>query len=735
MSDDEGGFDFAASLGGSLMKDLLADLAVDEEDAQEWLNLEQLEQELQHLDLDQGSAVAPPSTAAGMVVSSQAAAAQAFQTHSLMGSAGAMPPPLPTSTTQQPEVSAMDAWSLSLQKFTASSVMAADFLEADSARKQQQSSATTTTASGGVAPPPGLKVDLLAKAEEYDVTLSANVPPPPGITPTASQQVISQAAAKLVQDLQQTQVETTVRGAPPAKQQQKKPPPPQKPTSASRAAAPAPADSLLVEQLQKGLSAVHETEVLEEEQEMAYAAGTKTPPTGQFNKLPKPTPLTPQNSIGFIPESRTPQSYPGAPTPQPTPVATKPVNQAIMAASVPPIPMMPPVMAVPLRTPGPAWQSPPPPPPPAAAPRRVVFANPHPAAPPIHAAQLQGRYMKARDITYVVHGMLRPILAAEQSGAMSTYHLQFWTRHHPVKPPPSSSSNKSGSQLTRQQQQQVDYVAQEVASRAKKAQEWSESNKTLGRTAKTNVARPRALIAVTNQALNAGADDASPDSSASKKHQRAALWKSRIYCDQAYQALQAVIDAWKSQGSASAQPHLIKLFKCLGVAVVTVQKDDDQGHTVVQNQYTVDPEALRLLLKLPKGQVLLARVLEQALLPPAVVQALLPVALDVLCGSGGGAVSSPENTNASQADGRADDRVFAAWSVVVQTLPELSGPTIQAAVRAIQRHSGTALSSTVRMQCTHALLQRGGATAARDAEFAKEWTVTEQEFMNILAGL
>jgi len=314
--------------------------------------------------------------------------------------------------------------------------------------------------------------------------------------------------------------------------------------------------------------------------------------------------------------------------------------------------------------------------------------------------------MKARDITYVVHGMLRPILAAEHSGQMSTYHLQYWTRHHPVKPPEPRQPTKTP----------PDFVAKEFASRAKKAQQWSDSHKTLGKTAKTNVARPRALIAVTNTL------PAENDNSNHKK-QRAALWKSRIYCDQAYQALQAVVDRWKASGSASAQPHLVKLFKCLGISVQMTKDNDNSDSDVVHKTYAVDAEVLRLLLKLNKGKVLLARVLEQALLPPAVVPVLLPVALEILCGT------------AADADDRADDRVFAAWTVVLQTLPEWSGAALLRAVRAVQEHPVTGLSSTTRMQCTHALLQRGGAVAARDDEFAKEWNVTEQEFMNILAGL
>lgn len=389
---------------------------------------------------------------------------------------------------------------------------------------------------------------------------------------------------------------------------------------------------------------------------------------------------------------------------------------------------------------GPAWQTPPPRPPP----RRVVFANPHPAAPPIHAAQLQSRYMKARDITYVVHGMLRPILAAESSGQMSTYHIQYWTRHHPVKPPASASKAKPTAKQ--------DFVARELASRARKAQEWSESRKTLGSTAKANVARPRALIAVTNT-LNSAAAAAASDGDSSSSKQRATLWKARIYCDQAYQALQAVTDSWKASGRAGAQPHLIKLFKCLGIHLQTVREElkdggDDSGEPVIiKNQYSVDPAALLLLLKLPKGKVLLARVLEQALLPPPVVPVFMPVALELLCASAPSGAAPGATGGAAVGDvaDAADDRVFLAWTAVLRTLPVIAGDALLETVRGIMRQapSNNVLSTTARMQCVHALLQRGGDLAGSESRssddknseeaFAQDWAVAEQEFMALLA--
>src|SRR3569832_1629479 len=118
MSDDD---DLFASLGGSLMRDILADLQVDDDESN-WLSLEQLEQELSKLespsllmstDQDQSSA---PFSAASMVVQHAASSATAPPVH----------------VPDQP----VDAWSLSLQKFTHTS-LEQDFLQADSVRKEQ----------------------------------------------------------------------------------------------------------------------------------------------------------------------------------------------------------------------------------------------------------------------------------------------------------------------------------------------------------------------------------------------------------------------------------------------------------------------------------------------------------------------------------------------------------------------------------------------------------------------
>jgi hypothetical protein len=144
------------------------------------------------------------------------------------------------------------------------------------------------------------------------------------------------------------------------------------------------------------------------------------------------------------------------------------------------------------------------------------------------------------------------------------------------------------------------------------------------------------------------------------------------------------------------QPHLLKLTNCLGVSVRTAaavapaahQEEEEEISSSARNtnnhKYAVDPAVLQLLLLQVALQVLTAT--------PAVT-------------AEGGATTAGMLV--------ADDRVFAAWTMVIQTLPDLGGSTIRQTVQAVQQQSEAALSSYLRMQSTHAPLQRGGIVAAQ----------------------
>merc|ERR1719446_1229156 len=99
-----------------------------------------------------------------------------------------------------------------------------------------------------------------------------------------------------------------------------------------------------------------------------------------------------------------------------------------MAAPIAPLTGV--VVGAAVSTPGPAWQRPPPPPPPMPQEppsyRSKALCNPHPAAPPIPAVALGSSCMKGRDVAYVIHAILKPVLA--EGTSENDYYIQYIKR-------------------------------------------------------------------------------------------------------------------------------------------------------------------------------------------------------------------------------------------------------------------------------------------------------------------
>jgi hypothetical protein len=321
------------------------------------------------------------------------------------------------------------------------------------------------------------------------------------------------------------------------------------------------------------------------------------------------------------------------------------------------------------------WQAPqPPPPPPPTVHARLMC---YPRAAPVEASHLTSRYMTARDILYVVHSILKPLNAATGG---DYYYERLW----------QANSNKTAGQGLEKQQ----------FKRQEKTKEWSSEHAVLGRVAKTNVARPRSLIAVSPVAADKSTTE-------DKKH-RATLWKARIYCDRAYEAYFAVLDGWNQRKLATTD--LMKLLKCLGYYHEAVDGDET----------TIQPEYMQAIVKLNKGRILLARILEQAILPPKFMQAMLPTIWQVV----------PTATTDST-----DDRFFVALQRVISTLPSLEAEYCVKSLQAVLANHAAVLQSTSRMQAAHALLQRGSGfvAAANNGPLQAEWKEAEDEFLRILS--
>lgn len=660
--------DFLGTLGGSLMKDLLADLQVDDND----LSLEQLEKELLSLDQEPNFDMQIPTNlnAASLVVSS----------HAQDRSSSVQAPPGLADTT--------DAWSLSLEKFTSLSLQD-EFLAADSARQHDQSKIS-----------PSQEILSLIGAEDYDIKEKQILPPPPGLgggvpvtvkqssPPSQNFSTLSRNSTKensLTRPKDSSSEDNLERIVdPPAKPRLL--PPHIEQQNQRNIMVPVPVAS----NINVGGEVRNQASFIPQQPNMTLPQG--------------PVAFPPQQQGGFI------QPPHGVMLPIQMPVHPSSIGKGV---TVPLTGVVVGPAVTPVRPP--AWQTPqmvpvPLPPPPQQY-KLKIFCNPYPSAPPIPASALASSCMSGRDIAYVVHAILKPILVAGIS--QNDYYVQYIKKR--MGGPQANPNNPS----------KAKDMNDEMTSRQSKSKEWASGKSVLGHVTKSNVARPRALIAT-------------PRSSAEKdntteQRQRANLWKSRIYCDQAYQSYQKVVDLWRASPPGGGIPpqvqiHLVKLMKCIGIVLDKVAK-----------KYTVGDEILKLVVKLRKGRTLISRVLEQSLLPPNAAQALLSALLQLVTSihtsgnenaTDNGAQNNGHNSGVEE---QSMERLFRATTYVIRNL-SIDDATLLTCFQAFVRNGKPSFSTKVRMECLHSLLQKGAVMIHQTpSESIKEaWGNAEQNFTKLL---
>ena len=630
-----------ATIKSTLLNDLIAEYQEEEgadESSPDWLNFDELEKELERT-----TSIFDGSAATGLNNSQSITAVSLLMGPGSGGAAGSSGTNVSTSTTphdimsggQQKQPSQLeDAWSLALQKLSEAEQQ--DFLQSAESAKPITS------------PPPGLQ-----NLPEYNIHEEPVAPrigltsPPPGLN------------------------KTTKTGS-------------------------------------SGIQA-------------------KVPTTA---KTPTRLPMTPQNSISG-PGDATPTVPPTPPPSQQNTPMMRGQHPTMMMMMPPPVSMMgppvtmpgmgvPPLLATPIlaqplimpggvapttpaSVPPTAWGSPPPVPNTPAnfnwahshqQQQQPVYCDPH--GPPIPAARLASQHMNERDIGFVLHAILRPLLQRVDVDTCD-YDERYWERRQ------GNITNKT-KQFTPSKQMQ-----KEMASREKVTKKWAEEHHTLGHVSKTNVTRPRALIAVRSE-TDDGDEGGSSALSSEQRQQRAALWKARVVCDQAYQAFNAAVDAWREAPPSNEAPttpalrtSLARLGKCMGL----------------KEEGKVSSEALDVLFKLPKGRTLAARVLEHALLPPSSVQILLPEILRCLYKS-----QSLE----------ADNRLFGVLSHCFRgNLVSVSN--LKHCLEVVLEYGVEALQTTSKMQCAHAMLQRGTRLSVEEPAFTDEWKRLEANFLALFSSM
>jgi hypothetical protein len=252
--------------------------------------------------------------------------------------------------------------------------------------------------------------------------------------------------------------------------------------------------------------------------------------------------------------------------------------------------------------------------------------------------------------------------------------------------------------------------------RATKAKDWMAKSHSLGHVVKTNIKRPRALLQTPVLARDKG-DKGSEE----VQEARVTVWKARASIDLGYRAYLELVDLQRLLRTASGDErnqylqqvpaNVRDLQLCFGVG------QEGGGQPVLKA-----PPALKRVLGMAKGRLLLARALESGLLPHAAARVLLPHTLDTLW------PMTP--------DGEHMDRLQASLTGLVRTIQPSCTPADSLAcldVLLVSCNLKQSLgASRTLMEWVHAILARGGQLCSTNPTTQQEWSQKEAQFMQLL---
>jgi len=285
-------------------------------------------------------------------------------------------------------------------------------------------------------------------------------------------------------------------------------------------------------------------------------------------------------------------------------------------------------------------------------PDRFYFHHPHPTSPPVPASQVASSLMTSRDLSYVIHSILRPLHVLHTDpqedyyflergrklrlmmqnmnmgmnmtvgfgmamGNMGTMPMGQEGKEESNSAPSTekedkTKKNKKGkknkeTKLTPEKARVLEALFREkVETRAK---EWKDKSQVLGHVVKSNVHRPRALLDlsspddVTNENMDAKHQNSNDggekknvmgeenESEEDQETSRAMIWKARKLVDQGY-------SFWLKED-----------FKLLAQMILEKESTNSEEEEKETNELE-NFVNLGMLLTLPKGRDLLSRCLE-----------------------------------------------------------------------------------------------------------------------------
>lgn len=271
----------------------------------------------------------------------------------------------------------------------------------------------------------------------------------------------------------------------------------------------------------------------------------------------------------------------------------------------------------------------------------------------------------------------------------------------------------------------------------KRAKKWEGEEKVLGHISKSNVSKPRALLAIPTMKQE------SADLAEEEEKLRNELWAARVLIDKGMlalldlQELQRIIKDnrvnpdKKESLMRGVRTHIKILESCVGITEdVQEAGENKEGEEVGQPTKSFDANTLASVLKLPKGMQLVARTIETGILPHASAVTILPSALAELLSE-----KREESWAANKVN--MEERLLNAFErgIVTISQPEIPGSVLKNIVRSVcAQHEGESTMKDAiatgrrRAEIMHTIMKRGGEVCEGD----QEWESLEEGFIIML---
>lgn len=384
-------------------------------------------------------------------------------------------------------------------------------------------------------------------------------------------------------------------------------------------------------------------------------------------------------------------------------------------------------------------------------PRHMTFSNPNPNAPPVPATAIYCTSMTPRDLCYVLHSMMRPILS--YASILDAYNADYYrwsfedrNSHNLLylgRPVLGMQSNlpKPVWKETKVKAQELEESMRDKLE--KRAENWTKEKQALGRVVKINVKRPKALLSTTTLSTSVdGKQDDGLLENSDEDRQRFFLWAARLAIDKGFQAYLNLVELRRLLQSRP-DDALMEEEDRRKILLVDVEQNVNKlqatfGIMRLENDsIDCDHKLLSRTLTLSKGRVLLARVIDEGFLPHASACRVLPSAIKV-------AFEFASTANLEGVPPAGEDRLFRSLLGLVKTArPSVDAQNLLACLNSAtdadnvlslksRTMKSVLASKRTLMELLHAIFERGGAVCV-GTNYEVEWKEKESKFLSILA--